>query len=107
MTTTKLSLASIPNELLPCLAFRHRWLAHSALARKDNISGARVWDWKLACTGCDSFATELRDNYDVRIPGTQRQYEYTDEYKRCTGYTQPEYIGEIRTRGLFHMLRVA
>lgn len=107
MTTTTLDLRYCPAELLPCLALRHRWLAHSALARTENVSGARVWDWELRCTGCDSSATELRDDYDVRLPGTQRQYQLTDEYRKFTGYTQAEYLHEIRRRGLFHTLRVA
>lgn len=107
MTTTTLDLRYCPAELLPCLALRHRWLAHSALARTENVSGARVWDWELRCTGCDSSATELRDDYDVRLPGTQRQYQLTDEYRKFTGYTQVEYLYEIRRRGLFHVLRVA
>lgn len=102
-----LDLKYCPSELLPCLALRHRWLPNSALARKDNISGARVWDWLLRCTGCDSSAIELRDELDVRIPGTHRQYQLTDEYRKFTGYTQAEYMYEIRRRQLFHTLRVA
>ena len=47
----------------------------------------------------------MRDDNDFRIPGTQRQYGLTEEYSRCTGYYQNEYVGEIRRRKLFRKLR--
>lgn len=95
--TTTMALSAILDDDLFCHAFRaHAWRPVSA--RAGVLGGARVWDWELLCDRCSSKCTEWRDNYDVRVPGTQRQYQLTESYKKGTGYEQAEYWTEIRNR---------
>lgn len=100
----QVTTAAILDDDLLCHAFRtHAWAPTSAQA--GVAGGARVWDWELTCARCSSRATEWRDNYDVRLPGTQRQYQLTESYKQGTGYEQGEYWAEIRRRP--HLFRQA
>lgn len=91
-------LAQISDDDLLCLALRHRWVPHAGSADVI-VQGARCRQWRLVCEhGCESVAYEWRDMYDARLPGTTRQYELTDRYRDSLGYTQAEYMGEIRRR---------
>lgn len=91
------SLSDIAYEELLCLAYRHRWVPRAAQA--GVVGGTRVWDWELKCeTGCGARATEWRDNFGARLPGTSRQYYHTQSYRQATGYSQGEYIMELARR---------
>lgn len=90
-------LAALEYEDLLCLALRHRWVPHEGEA--GVVGGARVIRWVLKCeTGCGCTAFEWRDLHGNRVPGTQRQYQHTDQYKRSTGYSQGEYFTELLRR---------
>lgn len=72
-------IKSVRIELLRCIALRHRWIPYEGEA--GVAGGARVIRWVLKCTGCNSAANEWRDLRGFRLPGTQRQYELSDEYR--------------------------
>lgn len=92
-----MSLSSASMEILRCLAYRHYWIPTEG--SKGVVGGAPCIQWLLECGGgCQTTATEWRDMFSVRLPGTNRQYQYTKEYRQYTGYTQAEYITEIRRR---------
>lgn len=91
-------LNQIPYDNLLCLALRHRWTP-TVGSTDILVSGSRCRQWTLHCNdGCDSTAIEWRDMSDNRLPGTYRQYQLTDDYKDSLGYTQSEYLGELRLR---------
>ncbi len=86
-------------ELLVCAVFRHRWKLHAGRMAK-NVNGARVMDWQLTCESCGSFATEWRDVYGVRLPGTQRQYDLQLDYRSLlvSGFTHAQMFEELALR---------
>lgn len=91
-------LSHIHTDDLICLALRHRWVPYAGSADVI-VGGARCRQWVLKCeTGCGSEAIEWRDLLDVRLPGTTRQYSLTDRYRASLGYSQAEYMGELRRR---------
>jgi hypothetical protein len=66
------------------------------------VEGAAVIEWDLACTGCDSHATEMRDSAGKRYPGTARVYDLHDDYRILlnSGWTQAEAFAELASRGV-------
>jgi hypothetical protein len=92
-------IKSVRLEMLRCIALRHRWIPYEGEA--GVAGGARVIRWVLKCQGgCGSEANEWRDLQGFRLPGTQRQYELSEEYKSAlAAFTQAEAWVEIQRIG--------
>lgn len=94
-----MTLSTVRLEVLICLAFRHRWIPYEG--ESGVAGGSKVIRWILRCeSGCGCSSNEWRDLFGFRLPGTQREYEYTDEYREALalGHSQAEIITEIRLR---------
>jgi hypothetical protein len=92
-------ISKVATELLICRGYRHRWIPRAANA--GVVGRARVWDWELFCeNGCRSSASEWRDKFQVRLPGTRRQYYPTRDYKDACQFTPEECIAELQHRGI-------
>ena len=81
---------------LLCHAWRHRWLLESGQAMV--LAGQRAWDDLMRCEGCGSTKVVLRWSDGTPVKPNQPKYTLTLSYSDGLGYSQAEYITEIRRR---------